>query len=325
MEPAHDEGTDTSTRTDARPTHRRGRTVLRRASVAFALVLVTGLGVGVSLYHRQIVSYVSHRKGGPSATWPYTPHEPPAEFHLAVAGDVGEPGSRIEETGAAITRIAEAEPFDALLLLGDNVYPDGNPAKLPRTVFGPFADVLRDGVDSPCHHREPRREGELGRRPDASARHAGALLGPRVRRRTGRGPRLERSRSRSTRASSRTLSPPLRRVGRSSPYTIRRTRPATRVRAPTSEPSCRPCSRGMACNSSCPATITTTSAAFRSPASPTWCQVLPRTPAEPATTDFTATSFSWHHFLDIAITGDHLVLRAVGQDGRVFDEAILDA
>jgi hypothetical protein len=40
---------------------------------------------------------------------------------------------------------------------------------------------------------------------------------------------------------------------------------------------------------------------------------------------FTAASFSWHHFLDIAITGDHLVLRAVGQDGRVFDEAILNA
>ena len=41
--------------------------------------------------------------------------------------------------------------------------------------------------------------------------------------------------------------------------------------------------------------------------------------------DFTATSFSWHHFLDIAITGDHLVLRGVGQDGRVFDESIIDA
>jgi 3',5'-cyclic AMP phosphodiesterase CpdA len=40
---------------------------------------------------------------------------------------------------------------------------------------------------------------------------------------------------------------------------------------------------------------------------------------------FTATSYSWHHFLDIAVTGDHLVLRAVGQDGRVFDEAVLDA
>ena len=53
-------------------------------------------------------------------------------FHLAVAGDVGEPGSRIDDTGAAITRIAEVEPFDALLLLGDNVYPDGNPAKLRR-------------------------------------------------------------------------------------------------------------------------------------------------------------------------------------------------
>ena len=38
---------------------------------------------------------------------------------------------------------------------------------------------------------------------------------------------------------------------------------------------------------------------------------------------FTATSYSWHHFLDIAVTGDRLVLRAVGQDGRVFDEVSL--
>ena len=41
--------------------------------------------------------------------------------------------------------------------------------------------------------------------------------------------------------------------------------------------------------------------------------------------DFTAVAYSWHHFLDIAITDDQLVLRAVGQDGSVFDEVVLDA
>ncbi len=39
--------------------------------------------------------------------------------------------------------------------------------------------------------------------------------------------------------------------------------------------------------------------------------------------DFTAASYSWHNFVDIAVTGDQLVLRAVGQDGTVFDEVTL--
>ena len=39
--------------------------------------------------------------------------------------------------------------------------------------------------------------------------------------------------------------------------------------------------------------------------------------------DFTDTSFSWHHFLDIGVFRDRLVLRAVGQNGRVADEVVL--
>jgi hypothetical protein len=36
--------------------------------------------------------------------------------------------------------------------------------------------------------------------------------------------------------------------------------------------------------------------------------------------DFTAVSFSWHHFVDLGIYPDRLVGRAVNQDGRVADE-----
>jgi 3',5'-cyclic AMP phosphodiesterase CpdA len=41
--------------------------------------------------------------------------------------------------------------------------------------------------------------------------------------------------------------------------------------------------------------------------------------------DFTEVAYSWHNFVDIAVTGDRLVLRAVGQDGSVFDEVVLTA
>ena len=41
--------------------------------------------------------------------------------------------------------------------------------------------------------------------------------------------------------------------------------------------------------------------------------------------DFTAVAYSWHNFVEIAVTGDQLVLRAIGQDGSVFDEVALTA
>lgn len=38
---------------------------------------------------------------------------------------------------------------------------------------------------------------------------------------------------------------------------------------------------------------------------------------------FTAESFSWHHFVELAVFDDHLVVRAVNQDERVADEAVI--
>jgi hypothetical protein len=39
--------------------------------------------------------------------------------------------------------------------------------------------------------------------------------------------------------------------------------------------------------------------------------------------DFTAVSFSWHHFVELAVFDDRLVVRAVNQDLRVADEATI--
>jgi hypothetical protein len=39
---------------------------------------------------------------------------------------------------------------------------------------------------------------------------------------------------------------------------------------------------------------------------------------------FTAAAWSWHHFLDVSVYADRLVVRAVNQDLRVFDEVTID-
>jgi 3',5'-cyclic AMP phosphodiesterase CpdA len=114
------------------------------------LALVTAFAALVVVpYRGQIVSYLTHLKGAPSHTTPYVPfpEDERPELRIAVAGDVGEGGDRIDATGAAMAAISQEDPFDVLLLLGDCAYPAGDPAKLQDTVFDPFADVLAGGAD----------------------------------------------------------------------------------------------------------------------------------------------------------------------------------
>jgi hypothetical protein len=40
---------------------------------------------------------------------------------------------------------------------------------------------------------------------------------------------------------------------------------------------------------------------------------------------FTAASISWHHFVDLNVFADHLLVRAVNQSGRVFDQVTIPA
>lgn len=123
------------------------RRILRRVLVAGALIvgvatLVTGL-----VYRRQVVSYLTHLKGGPSARWAYTPHSPAPALRIAVAGDVGDSGRHLDAVAASMDRLGTDDPYDALVLLGDQVYPDGDPAELTETVFAPFGPVLGRGAE----------------------------------------------------------------------------------------------------------------------------------------------------------------------------------
>jgi hypothetical protein len=43
------------------------------------------------------------------------------------------------------------------------------------------------------------------------------------------------------------------------------------------------------------------------------------------TADFTAVAYSTHHYVDVNIYADHILLRAIDQDGEQFDEAVIPA
>lgn len=101
------------------------------------------------LYGDQIVRYVTHLKGSPTETtaWEPFPAGDAPELHLAAAGDVGDSGPRLDATAAAIEEVDARQPVDALLLLGDNAYPSGDPAELRDTVFRPFGPLLAGGTE----------------------------------------------------------------------------------------------------------------------------------------------------------------------------------
>jgi len=96
----------------------------------------------------QVRSYITHLGGSPTRTWPLEPSSAGREpdLRIAAAGDVGHPGGRERATARAMERAARLRPFDALVLLGDNAYPEGDPARLEDTVFDPFAPILDRGA-----------------------------------------------------------------------------------------------------------------------------------------------------------------------------------
>ena len=116
--------------------------------VALTAVLAVTTSAAFGLYGRQIVSYASHVVGSPTHTDPLEPFAAGAgpDYRIAVAGDVGYANDRAAKTAAAMVRAGAGRPYDALLLLGDNVYPAGDPSRLAATVFEPFGPVLDTGA-----------------------------------------------------------------------------------------------------------------------------------------------------------------------------------
>lgn len=103
-------------------------------TLALALSLVTGCGAPSASAGQDVPAPTT---GAPSPTRP---------VRLAVAGDVGTADAVEQATADAMDRLEAEGDFNALVLLGDNIYPDGDVALAGPAVLGPFAPVLDGGT-----------------------------------------------------------------------------------------------------------------------------------------------------------------------------------
>ena len=76
------------------------------------------------------------------------PAGPPAAgtYRFAALGDMGTGDERQLALAAELAVWQAARPFDEVLLLGDNIYSDGDPKKLPERFERPYAPLLARGV-----------------------------------------------------------------------------------------------------------------------------------------------------------------------------------
>ncbi|MGB5757361.1 MAG: metallophosphoesterase [Acidimicrobiales bacterium] len=117
---------------------------MKRVLLLLALALLA-IGIPAAVANRAYIeSYFENRIGAPTSAQT-TPIETPVEpvtLRLAVAGDVGTGGAAAYQTAAVMDSLDNQSEYDKLLLLGDNVYDDGDPSLVASKVLDPFAPVL---------------------------------------------------------------------------------------------------------------------------------------------------------------------------------------
>ncbi len=69
-----------------------------------------------------------------------------AKFRFITFGDFGTGDSEQYELGKQMMRWHRDHPYDTALLLGDNIYNDGDPADIPAKFEKPYADLLKSGI-----------------------------------------------------------------------------------------------------------------------------------------------------------------------------------
>lgn len=67
-------------------------------------------------------------------------------FRFVALGDMGTGDKDQLAVARAMTTLHRDRPFDTVLMLGDNIYPDGNPADLPAKFERPYSELLALGV-----------------------------------------------------------------------------------------------------------------------------------------------------------------------------------
>lgn len=119
----------------------------RRLAVVLGLAAAAAIAVAVfsppaflaSMFARDLPSAVA---GDPVPQIAGTPRP-----RIAVAGDTGTGGAAEQATAQRMALESREDPYDALILLGDLVYEEGDVALVDRVIAEPFAPILGDGAE----------------------------------------------------------------------------------------------------------------------------------------------------------------------------------
>ncbi|MDN4611362.1 metallophosphoesterase family protein [Arthrobacter burdickii] len=120
----------------------------RRAALVLGLVLTCAALVLVVLYPPAFAaSFFSRERLAAGAGGPVPPLDEPPIVRLAIAGDTGTGDAAEHVTADRMAAESREDPYDALVLLGDLIYEDGE-AELTETVVSePFAPIIDRGAD----------------------------------------------------------------------------------------------------------------------------------------------------------------------------------
>ncbi len=120
----------------------------RRSTVVLGLVLGAVVGAGLTVLFQLAIVWSWFADARPSAVEgdAVPPITDPPRVRIAVAGDPGTGDQHQLATARRIALEGRAEPYDALLLLGDLVYDGGDAQEVDRVVTAPFAPVVDSGA-----------------------------------------------------------------------------------------------------------------------------------------------------------------------------------
>ncbi|MFN0087774.1 MAG: metallophosphoesterase [Blastocatellia bacterium] len=130
----------------------------------FAAILL-GAGLAASIRHDSTV-----HSSPMSAQAPLPEGAAPAgAVRFAAIGDMGTGDDAQAAVARRMAAFLSARPFDTVLTLGDNIYPDGNPADFSDKFERPYAELLRRGVRFYAvlgnHDVKKGREAEINYKP----------------------------------------------------------------------------------------------------------------------------------------------------------------
>ena len=127
---------------------RRRRGVRRLGVVVLAVVLLVVAATAAARWDL-VVATVTHRIGEPTQTWDVValPEEAQPWLRVALVGTWATAATGCTRRQPAIEAQSQVDHYDTLMLLGDNVYPAGDPERIQATVFEPFGPLLDSGTD----------------------------------------------------------------------------------------------------------------------------------------------------------------------------------